>query len=64
MRSDGLKPGARAMAPQPRPLPSTDPFIQAPFAPNPGNLRMFLHMPRGLKAGAPLVHNNSVMSVA
>jgi feruloyl esterase len=55
MRSDGLKPGARAMAPQPRPLPSADPFIQVPFAPNPGNLRMFVHMPRGLKAGAPLV---------
>jgi poly(hydroxyalkanoate) depolymerase family esterase len=55
MRSDGLKTGARTMPPQPRPVPTANPFIQAPFAPDPGNLRMFLHLPRGLKAGAPLV---------
>jgi len=55
MRSDGLKPGARTVPPQPRPVPTANPFIQTPFAPDPGNLRMFLHLPRGLKAGAPLV---------
>src|SRR6201996_9367415 len=55
MRSDGLKPGARTLPPGPRPLPTDNPFIQVPFAPNPGNLRMFVHLPRGLKAGAPLV---------
>ena len=31
------------------------PLAEAPFAPNPGNLRMFRYLPRGLKAGAPLV---------
>jgi poly(hydroxyalkanoate) depolymerase family esterase len=36
-------------------MPVANPFIQAPFAPDPGNLRMFVHLPRGLKAGAPLV---------
>jgi feruloyl esterase len=36
-------------------VPPANPFIQTPFAPNPGNLRLFLHVPRGLKAGAPLV---------
>jgi poly(hydroxyalkanoate) depolymerase family esterase len=55
MRSDGLKPGTRSILPKPRPMPAANPFIQAPFAPNPGNLRMFVHLPRGLKAGAPLV---------
>lgn len=55
MRSDGLKPGTRTDLPKARPAPSANPFIQAPFTPNPGNLRMFVHLPRGLKAGAPLV---------
>jgi len=55
MRSDGLKPGSRNVPPQPRPSPTANPFVQAPFAPDPGNLRMFVHLPRGLKAGAPLV---------
>ncbi len=55
MRSDGLKPGTKSVLPKPRPVPPANPFIQAPFAPNPGNLRLFLHIPRGLKAGAPLV---------
>jgi feruloyl esterase len=30
-------------------------LVETPFAPNPGNLRMFCHLPRGLAAGAPLV---------
>ena len=51
MRSDGLKPGV----PPARPAPPANPFVQAPFTPNPGNLRLFVHLPRGLKAGAPLV---------
>lgn len=55
MRSDGLNPGARTLPPRSRPLPAANPFIQAPFTPDPGNLRMFVHLPRGLKAGAPLV---------
>jgi feruloyl esterase len=55
MRFDGLKPGTKAVPPKPRPMPAANPFVQAPFAPNPGNLRMFVHLPRGLKAGAPLV---------
>ena len=55
MRSDGMKPGAKAAPAKPRPVPPANPFVQAPFAPNPGNLRMFVHVPRGLKAGAPLV---------
>ncbi|HMH63938.1 MAG TPA: PHB depolymerase family esterase [Rhizomicrobium sp.] len=38
-----------------RPAPRTAPLAEAPFAPNPGNLRMFRYLPRGLKAGAPLV---------
>ncbi|HEY0267555.1 MAG TPA: PHB depolymerase family esterase [Rhizomicrobium sp.] len=38
-----------------RPSPAVTPLVETPFAPNPGNLRMFRHLPRGLKAGAPLV---------
>jgi feruloyl esterase len=55
MRSDGLKPGKRSLAPKPRPAPPVDALILTPFEPNPGNLRMFVHVPDGLKAGAPLV---------
>jgi len=50
-----MKPGAKAAPARPRPAPPANPFVQAPFAPNPGNLRMFVHVPHGLKAGAPLV---------
>jgi poly(hydroxyalkanoate) depolymerase family esterase len=53
MRSDGLKPGAKSVPP--RPVPPANPLIQTPFAPNPGNLRLFLHVPKGLKSRAPLV---------
>lgn len=31
------------------------PLGDAPFSPNPGNLRMFRYLPKGLKADAPLV---------
>lgn len=40
---------------KPRPAAPANSFIQAPFEPNPGNLRLLVHIPRGLKAGAPLV---------
>ena len=53
MRSDGLKPGARPT--QPRPEPASTPLVEAPFSPNPGNLRMFRYLPPRLKVGAPLV---------
>lgn len=55
MRSDGMKPGAKAAPPKPRPAPPASAFVQVPFAPNPGNLRKFVYVPKGLKAGAPLV---------
>src|SRR5579862_1531219 len=55
MRFDGLKPGAKANPLKPRPQAPVTPLTEAPFAPNPGNLRMFRYLPRGLKAGAPLV---------
>ena len=35
--------------------PVTSPLAEGDFEPNPGNLRMFHHVPRGLKPGAPLV---------
>ena len=53
MRLDGFGPGVKA-----NPLkasPKVTPLAEAPFAPNPGNLRMFRYLPRGLRAGAPLV---------
>src|SRR5258708_23814171 len=53
MRLDGF--GARANPLKARTAPKVTPLAEAPFAPNPGNLRMFVHLPRGLKAGAPLV---------
>ena len=55
MRFDGLKPGMKAPLPRPRPVPANPPLAEAPFSPNPGNLRMFRYLPKGLKAGAPLV---------
>lgn len=55
MRSDGLKPGAKANPLKPRPQAPTTPLVEASFSPNPGNLRMFCTLPRGVKAGAPLV---------
>jgi len=55
MRFDGLKPGRKTSLPKARPGPTANPFVPASFEPNPGNLRMFVHVPPGLKAGAPLV---------
>ena len=63
MRFDGFGPGAKAglhttLKPNPlrrRPSPAATALVETPFAPNPGNLRMFCALPRGLKAGAPLV---------
>jgi poly(hydroxyalkanoate) depolymerase family esterase len=53
MRFDG--PGAKPNPLKPRPAPESSPLEEAAFAPNPGNLRMFQYLPRGLRAGAPLV---------
>jgi poly(hydroxyalkanoate) depolymerase family esterase len=55
MRFDGLGPGVKTGAFKVRAAPRVTPLAEAPFAPNPGNLRMFRYLPRGLKAGAPLV---------
>jgi poly(hydroxyalkanoate) depolymerase family esterase len=55
MRFDGLKPGVKPNPLKPRPVRPAGPLTEAPFAPNPGNLRMFCYLPPGLKAGAPLV---------
>jgi poly(hydroxyalkanoate) depolymerase family esterase len=55
MRFDGLKPGVKPNPLAARPAPPAGPLAQAPFAPNPGNLRMYHYLPPGLKAGAPLV---------
>jgi len=55
MRFDGFGSGVKASPFKVRPAPRTAPLAEAPFAPNPGNLRMFRYLPRGLKAGAPLV---------
>jgi poly(hydroxyalkanoate) depolymerase family esterase len=55
MRFDGLKPGVKTNPLKPRPQGPATPLAEAPFSPNPGNLRMFRYVPKGLKAGAPLV---------
>jgi poly(hydroxyalkanoate) depolymerase family esterase len=55
MRFDGFGPGTKRAPLKARPAPHVTPLAEAPFAPNPGNLRMFRYLPRGLKAGAPLV---------
>jgi poly(hydroxyalkanoate) depolymerase family esterase len=61
MRFDGFGPGAKTgFPPKPNPLrrrpaPAATPLVETPFAPNPGNLRMFCALPLGLKPGAPLV---------
>jgi poly(hydroxyalkanoate) depolymerase family esterase len=55
MRFDGFGPGAKVNPLKARPAAGGTPLAEAPFAPNPGNLRMFRYLPRGLKAGAPLV---------
>ena len=53
MRFDG--PGAKINPLKPRPAPQGSPLAEVSFAPNPGNLRMFQYLPRGLRPGAPLV---------
>ena len=55
MRFDGMKPGVKAEPLRPRPRDPATPLAETPFSPNPGNLRMFRYLPKGLKAGAPLV---------
>lgn len=40
---------------KPRPRPEGSPLAEQAFTPNPGNLRMFSHVPPGLKPGAALV---------
>jgi poly(hydroxyalkanoate) depolymerase family esterase len=55
MRFDGLKPGVKSSPLKPRARDAATPLAEAPFSPNPGNLRMFRYLPKGLKAGAPLV---------
>ena len=55
MRFDGFGPGVKTNPLKARPTPRVAPLAEAPFAPNPGNLRMFRYLPRGLKAGSPLV---------
>src|SRR5471032_986879 len=66
MRLDGFGPGVKANPLKARPVPKVTPLVEAPFAPNPGNLRMFRYLPgasaragatnqEALKAGAPLV---------
>src|SRR5665213_3720211 len=55
MRFDGLGLGMKTGAFKARSVPKVTPLAEAPFAPNPGNLRMFRYLPRGLKTGAPLV---------
>ncbi|MBA2588528.1 MAG: PHB depolymerase family esterase [Alphaproteobacteria bacterium] len=55
MRFDGLGPGLKVNPLKARTSPRVTPLAEVPFDPNPGNLRMFRYLPRGLKAGAPLV---------
>jgi poly(hydroxyalkanoate) depolymerase family esterase len=55
MRFDGLRPGVKVnLLNTRRPAPPA-PLTEVSFAPNPGNLRMFQHLPPGVGAGAPLV---------
>jgi len=55
MRLDGFGLGVKTRPLNARPTPRVTPLAEAPLAPNPGNLRMFRYLPRGLNAGAPLV---------
>jgi poly(hydroxyalkanoate) depolymerase family esterase len=55
MRFDGFGTGVKANPLKARSAPKVTPLAETPFSPNPGNLRMFRYLPRGLKAGAPLV---------
>lgn len=53
MRLGGLGPGAATGPWEAQASPG--PLVEADFAPNPGNLRMFEYLPLGAKAGAALV---------
>ena len=55
MRTDGPGAGPAASPLKARPRPDASPLVEAEFAPNPGNLRMFEYLPPNLKRGAPLV---------
>ena len=55
MRFDGLKPGRKTPLGKARPLPPANPFVAVRAGPIPAISRMFVHIPRGLKPGAPLV---------
>ena len=59
MRFDGpgAGPATSPLKARPRPdvRPDASPLVEAAFAPNPGNLRMFEYLPPGLKKGAPMV---------
>src|SRR5258707_12679585 len=52
MRLDGA---GLAASPKVRPGREVSPLVEAAFAPNPGNLRMFEYLPPDMKRGAPLV---------
>jgi len=55
MRTDGPGPGPATSPLKARFRPDVSPLVEVPFAPNPGNLRMFEYLPSALKRGAPLV---------
>ena len=55
MRFDGLKPGVKTNPLKPRPQGPATPLAEAPFSPNPGNLRMLTYAPARLPRMAPLV---------
>ncbi|HVV26552.1 MAG TPA: PHB depolymerase family esterase [Rhizomicrobium sp.] len=56
MRGDGVAPGRKPNPLQRRPVPDASSVTEIAFAgANPGNLRMFGHVPQGLPPGAPLV---------
>lgn len=55
MRIGDSGPGGRPNPLQPRPAPAVTTLTETAFSPNPGNLRMFSHVPPNMAAGAPLV---------
>lgn len=55
MRFDGLKPGRGGAPLWSRSQRVGLRLTEAPFSPNPGNLRMFCYLPESLRPGAPLV---------
>src|SRR5436190_18318411 len=55
MRFDGRVGRLKTNPVKPRPAGPVSGLVEVSFAPNPGNLRMFQHLPPGMGAGAPLV---------